>query len=234
MKARLPQLVRGKAIELIVPATVEFSNCEGCDCRVSLLPDDGCEAFALAQFDFFSAGTLIPAPCDPKIVTIEGSNIRGGTEGGLMIITVPARNSSGLEGLTQCQRAFVYAAQVCGGLVAGYPFSKAYALCVYPVADCLRDCPSHSLSTSSASSELVEDTPNKQGDVQCACISHSALHPVSRSDPGVLLDDVLQLSISGRRLGNHCICAHSVHFACGHALFVYEPILFACTLAWRS
>ena len=105
VKARLPQPVNGKAIELIVPATVQVSNSEGCDRRVSLLPDDGCEAFALTPFDFFSAGTLIPARRLLKIVAIEGSNIRGGTQGAVMDISVPARNSSGLQELIHCQRA---------------------------------------------------------------------------------------------------------------------------------
>ena len=144
VKARLPKSVQGKATELIVPATVQFSNCEGCDRRVSLLPNDGCEAFALAPFDFFPAGTLILARRPLKIVAIEGSNIRRGTQGAVMVITVPARNSSGLEELIHCQRAFVYAADVLGGLVVGYPFLKAYGLCVDPVADCLRDSLSQS------------------------------------------------------------------------------------------
>ena len=120
-----------------------------------------------------------------------------------MDITVPVRNSSGLEELIHCQRAFVYAADVCGGLVVGYPFLKAYGLCVDPVADCLRDCLSSAQSplASPASSELVQDNSNKQGDVQCACVSHSAFHSVSGSDPGVLLDDVLQLFFLGAPWG---------------------------------
>ena len=37
----------------------------------------------------------------------------------------------------------------------------------------------------------------------------------------------------GERLGNHCIRAHSVHFACCHALFVYETICFCMHISWR-
>ena len=98
MKAWLPQPVQRKATELIVPATVKLSNSEGCDRRGLLLPDDGCESFALAPFDFYPAGTLIPARRPLKIVAIEGSNIRGGTQGAVMNITEPARTSSGPTG----------------------------------------------------------------------------------------------------------------------------------------
>ena len=201
VKAWLPQPVHCKATELIRPVTVQFSNCEGCDRRVLLLPDDGCEASALAPFDFFLVGTLIPARHPLNIVAIDGSNIRAGRQGAVMDITVPAQNSSGLEELIHCQRAFVYAAYVRGGLVIGYPFFKAYGLCVDPVADCLRDCLSQSPSASPAISELVQDNSDKQGDVQCACVAHSALHSVSGSDPGVLLDDLLQIFFLGDALG---------------------------------
>ena len=91
-----------------MPAHVQFLKCEGCDLQVSLLPDDGCEAFALAPFKVFLPGTWIPARRPLNLVAIEGSNVRGGTQGAVMNITVPPRNSSGLEELVQCQRAFVY------------------------------------------------------------------------------------------------------------------------------
>ena len=118
-----------------------------------------------------------------------------------MDITAPARNSSGLGEVIHCQQALAYAANVCVGLVVGYSFLKAYGLCVDPVADCLRNCRSQSPSASPASSELVQDDSDKQGDVQCACVSHSALHSVSGPHPGVLLDDVLQLFFPGDALG---------------------------------
>ena len=201
VKSRLPQPANGKATELIVPATDQVSHCEGCDRRVSLFPDDGCEAFALALFNLSPAGTRFPARRSLKIVAIEGSNIRGGTQQAVMDITVPARNSSGLEELIHCQRPFVYAGNVRAGLVVEYQFLKAYGLCVDPAVDCLRDCRSQSQLASPASSELVQDNPDKQGDVESACVSHSALHSVSGSDPGVLVDDVLQLFFPGDALG---------------------------------
>ena len=167
--ARLPQSVQGKATELIVPAHVQFLKCEGCDLQVSLLPDDGCKAFALAPFSLFRPGTLIPARRPLNLVAIEGSNVRGGTQGAVMNITVPGQDSSGLEELVQCQRAFVYAPDVRGGMVVGYPFLKAYRLCVDPVADCLRDCLTQSPAVFESQADSVQAVSGAVHALQCAC-----------------------------------------------------------------
>ena len=51
--ARQQQEVQGSATELVVPALIRFQDCIGCNRHVSLLPDDGCEAYALAPCEFF-------------------------------------------------------------------------------------------------------------------------------------------------------------------------------------
>ena len=67
---RQPQEVQGSATEFVVPALIRFQDCMGCDRRVSLLPDYGCEAYALAPFDCFPEGTLISAHCPINILSI--------------------------------------------------------------------------------------------------------------------------------------------------------------------
>ena len=113
------------ATELVVIPLIRFQDCIGCDRQVSLLPDDGCEAYALAPFEFFPEGTLISARRPLNIVSIQGNSVEGGTTGAVMDITVPVKDHLGSVEHIRCQRAFVYAADVQGGLVAGYPFFKS-------------------------------------------------------------------------------------------------------------
>ena len=241
--ARLPQSVQGKATEIIVPAHVQFLKCEGCDLQVSPLPDDGCEAFALAPFSLFPPGTLIPARRPLNLVAIEGSNVRGGTQGALMNITVPAWDSSGLEELVQCQQAFVYAADVRGGMVVGYLFLKAYGLCVDPVADCLRDCLTQSPAVIKSQAESVQAVSGAVHASQCACAAHSALSSSVVADPDCLLDSVLHLVFPGDALGQVTVqtpenevpevARLSAGVSSPLPFYYQSPFVFACTLLMR-
>ena len=233
--ARQPQEVQGSATELVVPALIRFQDCIGCDRQVRLLPDDGCEAYALAAIDFFPEGTLITAPCPLNIDSIQGNSVKGGTTGAVMDITVPVKDHLGSVEHIQCQRAFVYTADVKGGLVAGYLFLKAYRLCVDPVADCLRDCQTQSVQVSSVEAVSVPAVDQTTGGEQrCACMTHSAFESVTDNDLEGILDTVLPLTRPG---ASPCDLAAKVlerlRTTQGSSFLYNSPFVFACMLAWR-
>ena len=232
---RPPQEVQGSATELVVPALIRFQDCIGCDRQVSLLPDYGCEAYVLAPFDFFPEGTLISARRPLNIVSIQGNSVKAGSTGAVMDTTVPVEDHLGAVEHIQCQRAFVYAADAQGGLVAGYPFLKAYGLCVDPVADCLRDCRTQSVQVSSVEAVSVPAVdPTIGGGQQCACMTHSAFETVTDNDLEAILDRVLQLTRPG---SSPCDLAAKVlegpRTTLGSSFLYNGPFVFACMLAWR-
>ena len=160
-----------------------FRTVLGCDRQVSLLPDDGLEAYALAPFHFLPEGTLISARRPLNMFSIQGTSVNGGTTGALIDITVPVKDPLGSVEHIQCQRAFAYAANIQGGLVGGYPFLRGYGLCVDPVADCLRGRRTQSVQVSSVNAFSVPAVDPTTGSGQrCACMTHSAFETVTDSD----------------------------------------------------
>ena len=152
-----------------------------------------------------------------------------------MDITVPVKDHLGSVEHIQCQRAFVYAADIQGGLVAGYPFLRSYGLCVDPVADCVRDCRTRSVQVSSVEAVSVPAVDPTTGcEQQCACMTHSAFETVTDNDLEGILDRVLQLSRPG---SSPCVLAAKVlerpRTTLGSSFLYTSPFVFACMLAWR-
>ena len=135
--SRSPIFHEGASKEIVVAGVVRIGDAT--PVGVHILCDTGSMLWAAAPLSFFPPSSLVKAKHQIDITHVGGERVKGGEYGAYSTLGLPVELRNGKDIIVDCEKVFIYAVDVSGGLIVGYPLLKAFGLLVDFVRDKLLD-----------------------------------------------------------------------------------------------